>query len=196
MEKELLPMNLQFFAADPVEGAVDPAADTGTAGAAGAADTGGETGQKAADPEEEKKDPAEEGKENAGGSQSGNLAGDVQKMVQEEMKKASMTPEERAKYEAEEKEKSLKEREEAISLRERTADAKELLAENGLPAGFVDMVRGADKEETEKNVKAFKAQFDAAVQAQVEKRMGGRTPEAGSGTSREDAMESLIMSCL
>lgn len=193
MEKGLLPMNLQFFAADPVEGAVDPAADTG------AADTGGETGQKAADPEEEKKDPAGEGKENAGGSQSGNLAGDVQKMVQEEMKKASMTPEERAKYEADEREKSLKEREEVISLRERTADAKELLAENGLPAGFVDMVRGADKEETEKNVKAFKAQFDAAVQAQVEKRMGGRTPEAGSGvsgTSGEDAMEALIMSCL
>ena len=145
---------------------------------------------------EEKKDPAGEEKK-AEGDKKGSIAEDVQKLVQEEMKKAAMTPEEKAQYEAETKERSLKEREEAISLRERTADAKELLAENGLPAGFVDMVRGTDRAETEKNVKAVKSLFDASVQAQVEKRMGGRTPDAGSGVSGDggDAMMEEILSC-
>lgn len=93
------------------------------------------------------------------------------------------SPEERAKYEADEREKALKEREDAISLRERTAEAKELLAENGLPASFTKMVVGKNAEETKQNVEAFKSKFDSAVQAQVEKRLSGKTPEAGSGVS-------------
>lgn len=196
MEKELLPMNQQSSAADPAGSEADPAADAGAVDKTGAA---GESGQKAAGQAEGKADPAGEEKKAEGAGKSGSIAEDVQKLVQEEMKKASMTPEEKAQYEAEAKEKSLKEREEAISLRERTADAKELLAENGLPAGFVEMVRGADRAETEKNVKAVKSLFDASVQAQVEKRMGGRTPDAGSGVSGDgggDAMEDLIMSYL
>lgn len=197
MEERVLPMkmNLQFFAKDPTEGAADPAAE-GTS-AAETADPAEGTGQGTADPAgAETETEGEEKKE--GGGQGGDLAGDVQKLVQEEMKKAAMSPEERAKYEADEKEKALKEREEAISLRERTADAKELLAENGLPAVFVDMVRGEDRASTEKNVKEMKSLFDASVQEQVEKRLGGRTPEAGSGvsgTGGSDAMMEEILSC-
>lgn len=197
MGRRTLPMNLQLFAADPEDGAGAQAEETGAAGAAGAADVAGETSGGAVNQAEDK--PAGEEKKDESGSQSGNLAGDVQKMVQEEMKKAAMTPEERAKYEAEEREKSLKEREEAVSLRERTADAKALLAENGLPASFTGMVTGKDAAETKKNVEAFKEQFDAAVQAQVEKRLSGRTPDAGSGVSGTgggDALEDLIMSYL
>lgn len=193
MEGKTLPMkmNLQFFAADPARDAADPAAE-GT-GTAETGDMAEETGQGTADPAGAEKENAEEEKKDRDG-QSGSIAENVQKLVQEEIKKAAMSPEERAAYETEEKEKSLKEREDAISLRERMADAKELLAENGLPVNFTAMVMGEDKMATEKNVKALKAQFDASVQAQVEKRLGGRTPEAGSGVSGGDStLEDEIM---
>ena len=42
---------------------------------------------------------------------------------------------------------------------------------------------------------AFKGKFDAAVQAQVEKRLAGTTPKGGSGTSamsEEEAMAAEI----
>ncbi len=45
------------------------------------------------------------------------------------------------------------------------------------------MVVGKNAEETKQNVEAFKSKFDSAVQAQVEKRLSGKTPEAGSGVS-------------
>lgn len=196
MRGNLLPLNLQFFAADAAADTAEPAAEGAAADVADA--TGADSGavQDAVDSAEGKKDAAGGWKE---GIADGRVpAADVQKLVQEEMKKAAMPPEERAKYEADEREKSLKEREAAISLRERTAEAKELLAENGLPASFTEMVVGEDKAATEKNVKAIKTKFDEAVQAQVEKRLSGKTPDAGSGVSGspgDDAMMAEILRC-
>lgn len=192
MERNLLPLNLQFFAEDPSADAADSAAEGAEAGAVETAGTDGGSGQDGTDLAESKKDPAGAGKDGTAGSQGGDLAGNVQKMVQKEIKKAAMSPEERAKYEADEREKSLKEREEAISLRERTAEAKELLTENGLPVSFTEMVVGEDKAATEKNVKAFKAKFDASVQEQVEKRLSGKTPDAGSGVSGAGNGDALL----
>lgn len=184
MERALLPLNLQFFAEDLSAGAADQTAEGATTGAAEAAGADSGSGQEAVDQTAGNPDPAGDGGKGSGDGQDGNIAGDVQKLVQEEIKKAAMSPEERAKYEADEREKSLAAREEAISLRERTAEAKELLAENGLPVSFTEMVIGEDKAATEKNVKAIKAQFDESVQAQVEKRLSGRTPAAGSGVDK------------
>ena len=183
MKKGLLPMNLQFFAADPAGGAADPVAEGAAANVSEAVGTDKGSEQDGAELAESNKDPAGAGKDGAADSQDKDPAVDVQKLVQEEMKKAAMSPEERAKYEADERAKALKEREDAISLRERTAEAKELLAENGLPASFTKMVVGKNAEETKQNVEAFKSKFDSAVQAQVEKRLSGKTPEAGSGVS-------------
>lgn len=192
MERNLLPLNLQFFAEDPSADAADSATEGAEASAVETAGADGGSGQDGTGLAESKKDPAEAGKEETTGSQSGDLAGNVQKMVQEEIKKAAMSPEERAKYEADEREKSLKEREDAVSLRERTADAKAMLAENGLPASFTKMVVGKDADETKKNVETFRSQFDSAVQAQVEKRLSGRTPDVGSGVSGAGSGDSMM----
>lgn len=196
MERELMPLNLQFFAEDPSAGVADQTAEGVTAGTAEDAGADSGSGQEAADQTGGNPDPAGDGGKGTGDGQNGNLAGDVQKLVREEMKKAAMSPEERVKYEADEREKSLAAREEAISLRERTADAKALLAENGLPASFTEMVVGKDKEATEKNVKEFKAKFDESVQAQVEKRLSGRTPAAGSGADRSGDGNAMLTEIL
>lgn len=84
---------------------------------------------------------------------------DIVALVAEEVKKVSVIPEEKEKYEASEWEKKLADRESAISLRELQADVKELLADNGLSAEFQDMVIGKDREETEKNVKNHEGEF-------------------------------------
>lgn len=185
MEKERIPLKLQFFAealesgesaADEPAAKEQPAAESGTAGAEA------ESGQNEPADQTGKAAPADEKSSKE----------DIAALVAEEIKKASMTPEEKEKYEAAEREKKLADREALITQRELQADAKELLAENGLPAGFRDMVLGKDKEETVKNVKALKAQFDAAVQAQVETRLKGKTPSVGSGISGSGAKNTLL----
>lgn len=187
MGKEAMPlkMNLQFFA-EPESGSQEAAADTSTS------DQEAKQADAAADSKQEQK--KEEGAPDTEKSDDGAKVNkdDIAALVAEEVKKASMTPEEKEKYEASEREKKLADRESAISLRELQADAKELLADNGLPAEFRDMVIGKDREETEKNVKTMKASFDAAVQAQVETRLKGKTPSAGTGVTGGSENDTLM----
>lgn len=185
MEKERIPLKLQFFAEalESGESAADePAAKEQSAAEYGTAGAEAESGQNESADQTGKAAPADEKSSKE----------DIAALVAEEIKKASMTPEEKEKYEVAEREKKLADREALITQRELQADAKELLAENGLPAGFRDMVLGKDKEETVKNVKALKAQFDAAVQAQVETRLKGKTPSVGSGISGSGAKDTLL----
>ncbi len=184
MKIHTFPLNLQFFAESSGDAAAseDMEKEPYTEGegtdmkGTDASDTDpAETGGgKAADSA-----PVENGKE------------DIAALVQEEIRKASMSPEEKAVYEKEKKEKDLAEREDAISLRERRADAKELLTDSGLPAEFRDMVMGKDKAETQKNVQSFKEKFDAAVQAQVEQRLKGKTPVSGTGYTGKSEKQTL-----
>lgn len=115
--------------------------------------------------------------------------------VDEALKVAKMDEAGKATYEQEKTARELAEREEKIALRERKADTMDILDKNGVPREFLDMLVGKNMEETKTNVAAFKDKFDAAVQAQVEKRLAGSTPKGGSGStslSEEEAMASEI----
>lgn len=78
--------------------------------------------------------------------------------------------------ELEAKEKEFKK----MQLRDITA--KELV-KNELSETLVDYVVREDEESTLRAIKAFKTVFDAAVQARVEARLVGKTPQSGSGCS-------------
>lgn len=114
--------------------------------------------------------------------------------VDEALKVAGMDAEAKASYEKEQAAKKLAEREAEVSRRELKADARGLLAEKEVPAEFLDMLLGEDLKGTSKNVETFKARFDAAVQAQVEKRLAGKTPQSGNGgeMSQEAAIAAEI----
>lgn len=105
----------------------------------------------------------------------------VKNAVEEAMKKASMKPEEVKEYEGRKREEELEKRERDLQLRELKNDTKDILHEKGIPACFTEFLIGADLETTKVNIDAFKKEFDLAVQAQVEQRMKGTTPKAGSG---------------
>lgn len=184
MKKKYLPLRLQFFAdegtnvnAESAEPDKKPAAEE---------DSGKtETDEKeAGESEPEKKEGAIDPEE---------MARLVKERVEEEVKKSKMDPEELKQYEETKREEKLTKREAEISLRERKADAKSILAEKGLPDTFLDMVlAGAeDTKAIEGRVEKLKAQFDAAVQSQVESRLKGKTPETGTGSTGMDAEAAL-----
>ena len=194
MRQKKIPLNLQYFAGMAENGASGTdeqqsqkaGSEAGNAGTAGPEAAGG--GQDHA-----KDDSGKTGgktKEETGEQEKSRE--DISALVQEELRKASMNPEEREAYEKQQEEKRLAEREDAISLRERRADAKELLADNGLPAEFQDMVMGKDRAATEANVKSFKSRFDEAVQARVEARLSGRTPSGTAGVTGGSEKDALL----
>lgn len=114
--------------------------------------------------------------------------------VAEALKVAGMDAESKAKYEKEQADKKLADREAEIARRELRADARELIAEKGISQDFLDLLIGKDMKDTKARIEAFKARYDADVQAQVEKRMVGKTPQAGNGgtVSEEAAMRAEI----
>lgn len=115
--------------------------------------------------------------------------------VAEALKVAGMDADSKAAYEKQQEEKRLKDREAEIALRELKADAKEILEEKEIPGTFLNILVGKDLEETKANADAFKKQFDLAVQAQVEKRLSGKTPSGGNGggtPSEDEAMAAEI----
>ncbi len=117
--------------------------------------------------------------------------------VAEALKVAGMDKDAKEKYEQEQAEEKMAKREADIARRELKADAREVLAEKQIPTEFLDMLLGSDLKETKANADAFKTKFDAAVQAQVEKRLAGKTPQGGngrlqSGTSMKSEIEKYM----
>lgn len=115
--------------------------------------------------------------------------------VAEALKVAKMDEDSKASYEQEKAAKELADREAKVAARELRADALVILEKNDVPPVFVDILVGDTMEKTKANVAAFKGKFDAAVQAQVEKRLAGTTPKGGSGSgtlSEEEAMAAEI----
>ena len=154
-------------------GAVDPAA--GTAPAGEPAGTGSA-----------KAEPAKEGKTYDQAYVDQLLAQQEQAQkaaVAEALKVAGMDAESKAQYEKEQADKKLADREAEIARRELRADARELLSEKGINQDFLDQLVGKDMKDTKARIEAFKARYDADVQAQVEKRMVGKTPQAGNGAA-------------
>lgn len=90
---------------------------------------------------------------------------------------ASMSAEERAKFEMEKKQKDIEEeRQQYVSERAEFEAAKELAAQN-LPVTFAHMLADADKETTVKNISAFKAEYLKAIEAGLYERLKGKTPK-------------------
>lgn len=111
--------------------------------------------------------------------------------VAEALKVSQMDEDGKASYEQEKRAKELSEREAQIALRERKAEALDVLDKNEVPREFLDMLVGESTEETKEKVAAFKKEFDAAVQKQVEKRLAGTTPKGGNGTGAQSEDEAM-----
>ena len=108
----------------------------------------------------------------------------------EAQKLASMTEDEKRAYQDQKKEKELADREAAITKRELAAEAKNTLADKGLPASFADLLDYSNADTVKKGIETLEKEWAPALEASVnDKLKGGRPPkDAGTeGAKGEDA---------
>ena len=99
---------------------------------------------------------------------------------------AKMTADEKAKHDHEKRERDFAEREAALSHKERTAAARELLIEKGVPVSLVGAVDVSSDEAVSESVEALAKAFTEAVSAEVQKRLASAPPKRAESTEGSD----------
>lgn len=95
-------------------------------------------------------------------------------------RKSKLTEDERQTELRNEQIKQLEERERAVTMRERKAEAEELLRQKDISADLAELVLlDADADKTAKNVELFADRFNKAVEAGVAAKLAGKTPIDG-----------------
>lgn len=104
---------------------------------------------------------------------------------------AKMTADEKAKHEQSKREREFAEREAALQRKERTATARDLLAEKGAPAALIGAVDVSSDEAVTPSVEAIVKAFNEAVSAEVTKKLAGAPPKSGSSAKADPFREGL-----
>lgn len=106
-------------------------------------------------------------------------------------RQAKMTEDERVKEASIKREKELADKEKALALRENTANAKELLAEKHIDTSMAKFLVTSDAEETKKNIEEFEKAYAKAIEAGVEDKLKGKTPEDKGGVAKKSETTNL-----
>ena len=124
------------------------------------------------------------------------LKEDIVKAIEEEKRLSKLSKDEK---DAEEKQKllsrieSLEKEKELGILKEKALNS---LSEQKLPNSFLNFVIGADEKATFDNISAIKSAFDSAVQAQVEERLKGKTPNISNTGGKSDDIATQFANAL
>lgn len=110
-------------------------------------------------------------------------------------KLASMSEKEKKQYQEQKRAKDLEAREAAINRRELTAQAKEQLADKGLPVTLAEILNFSDAESCSKSIETVEKAFQSAVEKAVEERIKGgkpikKAPSSSSGIT-VDSIKSM-----
>lgn len=106
-------------------------------------------------------------------------------------RQAKMTEDERVKEASVKREKELADKEKALALRENTATAKELLAEKHIDTSMAKFLVTSDAEETMKNIEEFEKAYAKAIEAGIEDKLKGKTPEDKGGVAKKSETTNL-----
>lgn len=106
-------------------------------------------------------------------------------------KMARMTAEQRAEAERQKREQGLIEREREISKREMRAEALETLASKQLPATLVDLLDYSSAEACTASIEKMSTTWAAAIEAEVNRRLQGNPPKAGTPGQQDTLTPSL-----
>ena len=112
-----------------------------------------------------------------------------ERAVREAQKLAAMNEDEQARYQLEQRQRELDEREARIALLENTAEATKILSEKGLPPALVDLVVAADADDMMARITLLDKWVKQAVKGEVEHRLASAAPRAAGaseGMSRAD----------
>ncbi|WP_035456943.1 DUF4355 domain-containing protein [Loigolactobacillus coryniformis] len=188
MIKQLMKMNLQFFAEDAGNGGgVD--GDQGTDGTQNNTDDGQQSTVTFTSDQQAKVDEivqARLSKANEKWQQA--TQSQIKDAIADYQKKSGMTDEQRAAAEQDDNAKKVAELQGKLDQRDRLDHAKQAAAEKQLPAIFADWAVAASDDDTDKRLDAIGKEFNKSVQAAVEERLKGKqTPGAGGGSNTTKA---------
>lgn len=203
LEQSKFPMNLQFFAEGEGDGAGGD--QGGGAGGAGSGEPAGAEGDQGRDSQTfdevlgQNKDFQAEFDRRV--QKAINTAKDkwtvlMDDKVSEAEKLAKMNKEEKAQYLQEKKEKEIQDREAAITKRELAAEAKNTLAEKGLPVDLADVLNYTDADTCKKSIEALEKAFQQSVEKAVEEKLkGGQPPKnpQDQGSDLQKEIEKAMM---
>ncbi|MGN0182930.1 MAG: DUF4355 domain-containing protein [Candidatus Ornithomonoglobus sp.] len=115
------------------------------------------------------------------------------KMTEAE-KLANMTAEERAKYEKQQREDKLAEREKTVAKRELQQTARDTLRDKGLDASLADILDYTDADSVDKSIKTVEKVIKAAIEKGVDDKLkaSGGTPRVGSGGKPTSGVEAAF----
>ncbi|WP_261144717.1 DUF4355 domain-containing protein [Streptococcus mitis] len=94
----------------------------------------------------------------------------------EAKKLAKMNADEKQKYQLDQREQELADREKAIARKELTAEARAMLSERDLPVELVDVVDLTNAETVSASIGALQKSWEQAVQKGVQEKLKGKAP--------------------
>jgi hypothetical protein len=177
--KKLLPMNLQFFAEDD---AADVTPDNTSGNSADNKEKNG------SDPTDADKKYSDADVDKIIAAKFAKWEAKQQQEKDEAAKLAEMDDKEKADYEKQQLEAKLAEFERKEVLSKMSEQASEMLSEKGAKPTkeMLRLIVSEDAETTSNNVKTYLASVEAereAIKAEYEKRLGGKIPLDGNGTT-------------
>lgn len=120
----------------------------------------------------------------------------IQKAIEEERRLSKLSKEDKEKEERQkllDEIENLKKERQLSNLKEK---ALSVLSEQKLPNSFLNFVLGEDENSTINNITNLKAEFDKAVQMQVEERLKGKTPVSGGNVDLQRNVETEFKNAL
>ena len=114
-----------------------------------------------------------------------------QEKIKEAEKLAQLNEEENYKYQLEQREKALEEKERKMALMENKAEASNALNSRGISISLADLVVAEDADTMMENIKLLEEEFKKSVKAEVEKRLAGNAPKKNLDNSNEMTKEKL-----
>ena len=107
----------------------------------------------------------------------------------EAKKLAKMNADEKQKYQLDQREQELADREKAIARKELTAEAKTMLSERDLPVELVNVVDLTSAETVSESITSIQKAWEESVQKGVSERMKGSAPIKNAQTVQQEVTE-------
>ncbi|HGP8781547.1 TPA: DUF4355 domain-containing protein [Streptococcus pneumoniae] len=107
----------------------------------------------------------------------------------EAKKLAKMNVDEKQKYQLDQREQELADREKAIARKELTAEAKAMLSERDLPVELVNVVDLTNAETVSESITSIQKAWEESVQKGVSERMKGSAPIKNAQTVQQEVTE-------
>ena len=115
-----------------------------------------------------------------------------QRKYEKQLSLSKLDGDERAKAEKDAEIAELREKLAAFEIEKNRSELKSVLSARGLSAEFADIISiNDDIEASQANIDALDRLFKAAVRAEVEKRLAGKTPQGNGGSPAEMTKETF-----